>query len=295
VSGPAHRLDEQAPVHGPIPAQAGIGLRFPHHRQVIETRPAVAWFEVHTENYFGGGTSLECLEQIRNHYPIALHGVGLSLGSAGALDPKHLRRIRELAQRIEPALISEHLSFSLIDGLFLPDLLPLPMTEEALATMSEHVLQVQEALGRQILVENPSSYLRYRHSIIPEWEFLAALAERTGCALLCDVNNIYVCASNHGWDADTYLSALPVKAVREIHVAGHSERTLSGGRRILIDDHGSEVCEAVWALYRKAIARFGAVPTLIEWDNNIPAFEVLEAQAARAGRHLAGNALHAAA
>jgi uncharacterized protein len=295
VSGPAHRLHEHAPVHGPIPAQAGIGLRFPHHRHVIENNPAVAWFEVHSENYFGGGTSLDCLEQIRGNYPISLHGVGLSLGSTGPLDPQHLTRIAKLARRIEPALISEHLSFSLIEGLFLPDLLPLPMTEEALDTMSGHVLQVQEALGRQILLENPSSYLRYRHSLIPEWEFLAELADRTGCALLCDVNNIYVSARNHGWDADTYLSALPIDAVREIHVAGHSERTLPGGRRILIDDHGAEICEAVWALYRKAIARFGAVPTLIEWDNNIPAFEVLEAQAARAGRHLAEDTLHAAA
>jgi len=293
--GPAYLSQEQMRVHAPIPAQAGIGLRFPHHRTVLETHPAVPWFEVHTENYFGGGTSLDCLEQIRNDYPLSLHGVGLSLGSAGPLDPRHLQRIRELARRIEPALISEHLSFSLIEGIFLPDLLPLPMTEEALYQIGEHILQVQEALGRQILVENPSSYMRYRHSVIPEWEFLAALVQRTGCALLCDVNNIYVCAHNHGWDAHTYLSALPVNAVREIHLAGHSERTLSGGRQILIDDHASEVCEAVWALYRQAIARFGAVPTLIEWDNNIPALEVLEAQAARAGRHLAEATLHAAA
>jgi hypothetical protein len=293
--GPAQPPPEHSRVLGPIPAQAGIGLRFAHHRTVIDTQPAVAWFEVHTENYFGGGTSLDCLEQIRSHYPISLHGVGLSLGSAGALDPRHLARIRALARRIEPALISEHLSFSAIEGIVLPDLLPLPMTEEALVIVSEHVLQVQEILGRQILVENPSSYLRYTHSVIPEWEFLASLVERTGCALLCDVNNIYVSARNHGWDADTYLAALPVSAVREIHIAGHSERVLSAGRRILIDDHGSEVCEAVWALYRTAIARFGLVPTLIEWDNNIPAFEVLEAQAARAGGYLAELSLHAAA
>jgi uncharacterized protein (UPF0276 family) len=169
------------------------------------------------------------------------------------------------------------------------------MTEEALGVMSAHVLQVQEALGRQILVENPSSYLRYRHSVIPEWEFLAQLAQSTGCALLCDVNNIYVSARNHGWNADTYLAALPRNAVREIHVAGHSERTLSCGRSILIDDHGSAVCDGVWALYRQAIARFGALPTLIEWDNNIPAFAVLEAQAARAASYLLEAPLNAAA
>lgn len=293
--GPAHQLPQKARVLGPVPAQAGIGLRFPHHRTVLETHPAVPWLEVHSENYFGGGCSLECLEQIREHYPISLHGVGLSLGSSGALDPQHLKRIGALARRIEPALISEHLAFSVIEGLYLPDLLPLPMTEEALGLMSEHVLQVQDALGRQILVENPSSYLRYRHSVIPEWEFLSQLAQRTGCGLLCDVNNIYVSARNHGWNADTYLAALPIHAVREIHVAGHSERTLSGGRSILIDDHGSEVCDAVWALYRKAIARFGALPTLIEWDNNIPAFAVLEAQAARAASYLVEAPLHAAA
>jgi hypothetical protein len=293
--GPAHLQPQPAPVRGPLPAQAGIGLRFPHHRAVIETHPSVPWFEVHTENYLGGGTSLDCLEQIRRDYPISLHGVGLSLGSTGPLDARHLKRIGELARRIEPALISEHLSFSLIDGIFLPDLLPLPMTEESLQVMSEHVLQVQDSLGRQILVENPSSYLRYRHSPIPEWEFLGALVQRTGCALLCDVNNVYVSAHNHGWSPEIYLSALPLKAVREIHVAGHSERTLSGGRRILIDDHGSAVCEGVWNLYRRAINRFGAVPTLIEWDNNIPAFELLQAQAARAGGCLAEAALHAAA
>lgn len=293
--GPAHMPQPQARPLSPVPAQAGIGLRFPHHRTVIETRPAVPWFEVHSENYFGGGTSLGCLEQIRSNYPISLHGVGLSLGSAGALDPLHLKRIGDLARRIEPVLISEHLSFSLIEGIFLPDLLPLPMTEEALNAVGEHITQVQEALGRQILVENPSSYLRFRHSVIPEWEFLAALVERTGCALLCDVNNIYVSARNHGWNAEAYLAALPVNAVREIHLAGHSERLLSGGRSILIDDHGSEVCEAVWALYRKAIVRFGAVPALIEWDNNIPAFEVLESQAACADRAFGELALHAAA
>jgi uncharacterized protein (UPF0276 family) len=283
----------QAP--GPIPAQAGIGLRFPHHRTVMDTRPAVAWFEVHTENYLGGGSSLACLEQIRRDYPISLHGVGLSLGSADALDALHLRRIADLTRRMAPALVSEHLSFSAIQGVYLPDLLPLPMTEEALVTVSAHVTQVQDTLGQQLLVENPSSYLRYRHSVIPEWEFLAALVQRTGCALLCDVNNIYVSASNHGWNAETYLSALPAGAVREIHVAGHSERTLSGGRRILIDDHGSPVCEAVWSLYRNAINRFGARPTLIEWDNDIPTFEVLEGEAARAGRYLREAALRAAA
>ncbi len=295
MTRPAHQLQASAQVPGPIPAQAGIGLRFPHHRTVLDTRPAVPWFEVHTENYFGGGSALDCLEQIRGDYPISFHGVGLSLGSAGALDDRHLQRIRALTQRIVPALISEHLSFSLIEGTYLPELLPLPMTEEALARVSEHVTQVQDALGCQLLIENPSSYLRYRHSTIPEWEFLAALVQRTGCALLCDVNNIHVSASNHGWNVDTYVAGLPVDAVREIHVAGHSERTLSGGRRILIDDHGSPVCEAVWALYRKAISRFGAVPTLIEWDNNLPAFDVLEREARRAGTYLNEPALYAAA
>jgi uncharacterized protein len=267
---------------GPIPARAGIGLRFRHHRVVIDSKPAVAWFEVHTENYMGGGAPLRDLDAIRRDYPISLHGVGLSVGSAEGIDPGHLARIREVKERVEPAFVSEHLSWSISGGVYLADLLPLPMTEEALATVCRHVDQTQSYLRRRILVENPSSYLRFRHSTIPEWEFLSAVAARTGCGLLCDVNNIYVSAANHGWEASDYLAALPSSAIGEIHLAGHSVRELEGGRRLRIDDHGSRVIPEVWELYSEALSRFGPVPTLIEWDTDVPPLEVLLDEAARA-------------
>jgi len=267
---------------GAIPALAGIGLRFPHHTAVLETRPEIAWLEVHTENYTDGGQPLAYLEAIRTHYPISLHGVGLSLGSAEGLNALHLERILQTAERVEPALVSEHLSWSVVDGRYLADLLPLPMTEEALDMVCRHVDQTQAYLRRRILVENPSTYLRWRHSTIPEWEFLAAVTGRTGCGILCDVNNIYVSAANHGWDPSAYLAALPPAAIGEIHLAGHSVRELGNGRVLRIDDHGSRVIPVVWALYAKALARFGAVPTLIEWDTDIPALEVLLGEASRA-------------
>ena len=193
----------------PLPAKAGIGLRFPHHAAMLDRRPNIGWLEVHTENYMGGGGPLGYLEAIRAHYPISLHGVGLSLGSAEGLDAAHLERIQQTALRIEPAPVSEHLSWSVVGGRYLADLLPLPMTEEALEIVCRHVDQTQAYLRRRILVENPSSYLRWRHSMIPEWEFLATVANRTGCGILCDVNNIYVSAANHGWDPSAYLAALP--------------------------------------------------------------------------------------
>jgi len=269
-----------------VPTGAGIGLRFAHHEEVVARRPQVPWFEVHTENYFGGGTNLSFLEAIRAHYPIALHGVGISLGSAQGLDATHLERVCALVERIEPCFVSEHLSWSCVDGHYLADLLPLPMTEEALATVCENVNRMQERLRRQVLIENPSSYLRYRHSTIPEWEFLSAVAQRTDCGILCDVNNAFVSASNHGWDANAYLAALPAHAIGEIHLAGHSCRRLEGGRVIRLDDHAGPVAEEVWNLYQEVLARFGSIPTLIEWDNNIPALDVLLAEAARAARLL---------
>jgi uncharacterized protein len=263
------------PERSAVPAKAGIGLRFPHHAAVLESRPEIAWLEVHTENYMGGGRPLAYLEAIRAHYPISLHGVGLSLGSAEGLDTGHLERVRQTAERIEPAIVSEHLSWSVVDGHYLADLLPLPLTEEALDVVCRHVDQAQSYLRCRILVENPSTYLRWRHSTVPEWEFLAAVASRTGCGILCDVNNIYVSAANHGWDPSAYLASLPPAAIGEIHLAGHSVRELENGRVLRIDDHGSRVIPAVWALYAEALARFGPVPTLIEWDTDIPALEVL--------------------
>ena len=266
----------------PIPAAAGIGLRFPHHQAVVETQPKVSWFEVHAENYFGGGTPRRYLAMIRRDYPVALHGVGLSLGSAEGLDGTHLARLCALAQQIEPGLISEHLSWSVVRGHYLADLLPLPLTEEALGVVCRNIDAAQSALGRRILIENPSSYLRFRHSTIPEWEFLAAAAARTGCGVLCDVNNIYVSASNHGWDALAYLRALDPASIGEIHLAGHTARELEGGITLRIDDHSTRVCAEVWTLYQAALARFGPVPTLIEWDTNIPELTVLLDGAAQA-------------
>lgn len=271
---------QEAP--GRIPAKAGIGLRFRHHQVVIDTRPDVAWFEVHTENYMGGWITPRYLDAIRRDYPISLHGVGLSLGSADGLDIAHLSRVRSAIERFDPGLISEHLSWSIAGGVYLADLLPLPMTEEALRIVCQHVDQVQACLKRRILIENPSTYLCFRHSTIPEWEFLSHVARRTGCSILCDVNNLYVSASNHGWDAMTYLCALPPAAIGEIHLAGHSIRQLDQGRTLRIDNHGSRVASEVWALYREALKRFGPVPTLIEWDTDVPPIEILMEEAAMA-------------
>ncbi|HEX7913260.1 MAG TPA: DUF692 domain-containing protein [Paraburkholderia sp.] len=266
--------------HGPIPACAGVGLRFRHHREVVEGCPRAAWFEVHTENYMGGGSAPGYLDAIRRDYPISLHGVGLSLGNAEGLDVRHLERVRDVIERVEPGLVSEHLSWSINGGIYLADLLPLPMTEEALRIVCMHVDQTQAYLQRRISLENPSTYLRFRHSTIPEWEFLAEVARRTGCGILCDVNNIYVSASNHGWHAMAYLDAMPPEAVTEVHLAGHSVRQLENGRILRIDDHGSRVAPPVWDLFEQALKRFGPVPTLIEWDTDVPALEVLMKEAA---------------
>jgi uncharacterized protein len=267
---------------GPVPAAAGIGLRFAHHREVQQTRPAIAWLEVHSENYFGGGATRRTLLEIGRDYPLSLHGVGLSLGSAEGLDREHLARVAQLVRELRPGLVSEHLSWSSVDGAYLADLLPLPLNEEALTVVCRHVEQTQETLKQQLLLENPSTYLQIAQSDIPEWEFLTAVAQRTGCGLLCDINNIYVSAFNHGWDAAAYLRALPAASIGEIHLAGHALRTLASGAQIRIDDHGSRVAPPVWELYRLALSHWGARPTLIEWDTDVPALEVLLQEAALA-------------
>jgi len=265
---------------------AGIGLRSPHVEEVLATRPVVGWLELHAENYMGGGPAVRALERLRRDYPLSIHGVGLSLGSADGLDARHLERLARLVERLEPALVSEHLSWSVTGGAYLNHLLPLPCTEESLAVVSEHVERAQARLGRQLLVENPSGYLRFRGAEIPEADFLAALARRTGCGLLCDVNNIHVTCANLGGDPDAYLAALPPEAIGEIHLAGHAVND-ADGRAILIDDHGSPVAPPVWALYERALARFGPRPTLIEWDTDVPPLAVLLAEAAQAARRLA--------
>ncbi len=250
----------------------------------MEERPSVAWLEVHAENYLGGGTVRRCLDDIRGDYPVSLHGVGLSLSSAEGLDERHLQRIAGLAREVQPNLVSEHLSWSVVGGRYLADLLPLPLTEEALDVMCRHVMQIQERLGRRILIENPSTYVQFEHSSIPEWEFMEAVARRTGCGVLCDVNNIFVSASNHGWSAQAYLRGLPADAIEEIHLAGHATRVLDDGSVLRIDDHGSRVAPPVWDLYEQALRLYGPKPTLIEWDTDIPPLEVLMEEAAHAQR-----------
>jgi uncharacterized protein (UPF0276 family) len=275
----------------PLPIGAGIGLRAPHVAEVLAGHPAAAWLEVHAENYMGGGPAPRALDAVRRDHPVSIHGVGLSLGSAEGVDRAHLGRLAALVARIEPALVSEHLSWSGVGGAYLNHLLPFPYTREALDVFVRNVDTVQETLGRPILVENPSLYLRFSVSPIPEPEFLASLARRTGCRLLLDVNNAYVSTQNLGGDARQYLDAIPAGLVAEIHLAGHT-LTEADGHPILIDDHGSRVPAAVWRLYAHALARLGPVPTLVEWDTDLPALAVLVEEAETADRflRLAGSA-----
>jgi uncharacterized protein (UPF0276 family) len=272
----------ERPSTAPKSLRAGVGLRAQHHLQVLEKRPPVEWLEVHSENYFGRDSSQRrVLEKIRAHYSLSLHSVGLSLGSTDPLRLEHLSELADLVCNLEPMFVSEHLSWSSIDGRFTNDLLPLPYTEEALHHMVARVCQVQEFLKRQILIENVSSYLQFTCSQVPEWEFLAALVQHSGCGILLDVNNLYVSAMNHVFDACTYLDGIPASAVQEFHLAGHVINHI-GQHSIRIDSHGTHVSEAVWNLYRTAIRHLGMRPTLIEWDADIPALEVLVAEAEKA-------------
>lgn len=276
----------------PIPARAGIGLRAEHYRDLAETRPDIGWpdigwIEVHSENYLGaGGSPQRWLAAFRERYPVSLHGIGLSLGTAGPLDARHLARLAALADWIAPGLVSEHLSWSTAGGAFLDDLLPLPYTEESLSVFAAHVAEMQDALGRRVLIENPSAYMRYTHSTIPEIEFLNAVCARTGCGILLDVNNAYVGALNLDYDPAAYLDAVPADRIGEIHLAGHRETDVDG-RILRIDDHGSRVRPEVWALYERVIQRIGPAPTLIEWDSELPALSVLLDEAAHADRIMA--------
>ena len=271
----------------PIPAKAGIGLRLSHHSHVRDQRPDVAWLEAHPENYLTPGLADE-LAAFADRYPISLHAVGMSLGSACGLDADHLYRLRDLERRIRPGLMSDHLSWSLAatgsGPLALPDLLPLPYTEEALAVVTANVDHAQRVLGRRLLIENPSTYLQFTASALSEAEFLGALCCATGCGVLLDLNNIHVSAMNQGSDParalHAYLDHVPHAAIGEIHLAGHAVRELPGGRRVRIDDHGSKVCPEVWSLYETAIRALGPRPTLIEWDTAIPDFAVLQGEAA---------------
>ena len=270
-------------MHSYPPQRAGVGLKPEHYRAILDSEPEIGFFEIHAENYMGaGGPPHRYLEAVRARYPLSIHGVALSIGAERDLDREHLQRLRALCRRYEPILFSEHLAWSSHGATYLNDLLPLPYTEQTLDRVCAHVSQVQESLGRRMLLENPATYVSFACSTIPETEFLAAIASRTGCGLLLDVNNVYVSSVNHGFDPYAYLGTLPAAAVAEIHLAGFAEREDSANRRLLIDDHGSTVRQAVWDLYAFAAGRFGSVPTLIEWDNALPDWSTLHAEAGRA-------------
>jgi len=267
----------------PIPASAGVGLKPAHYQHILEHRPAIGWFEVHPENYMGaGGPPHRYLEAIRERYPLSLHGVGLSIGGAHPLDREHLGRLAALVRRYQPALFSEHLAWSTHTRGFMNDLLPLPYNDETLAHVAGHIGEVQDALGRRMLVENPATYLRFEDSSIAETQFLEELATRTGCGLLLDVNNVHVSGTNHGFDPAAYLDRFPMRFVEEIHVAGHVRREDDLGKPLLIDSHDAPVADPVWALLEQALQDTGPIPVLVEWDSSIPAWDGLMREASRA-------------
>ena len=270
-----------------LPARSGLGLKAEHYRGILEQLPDVGFFEIHAENYMGeGGPPHRYLTAIREVYPLSLHGVGLSIGGAGPLDRQHLKRLRALNDRYQPGLFSEHLAWSSHDTGYLSDLLPLPYTEETLVRVAHHIDETQTAMGRQMLLENPASYLGFAESTWGEAEFIAETVRRTGCGLLLDVNNVFVSARNLGTNAAAYLDSYPLAHVREIHLAGHDLSRDGAGEDVLIDAHGSAVCDYVWDLYSVVIARTGALPSLIERDNNLPPLALLLDEARRADEAL---------
>ncbi len=271
-----------------LPNRAGVGLKAEHYADILEEQPDIGWFEVHPENYMGlGGPPHRYLTEIASRYPLSLHGVGLSIGGAGKLDNVHLNRLKALIDRYQPASFSEHLAWSTHDEGFLNDLLPLPYTRETLDIVCEHIDRVQSHLSRRMLLENPATYVVFEESSYEEIDFLRTVVKRTGCGLLLDVNNVYVSCTNHRRSPEAYIDEFPMDHVEEIHLAGHAEDTDDVGERLLIDAHDRAVIKDVWQLYRRAILLSGAKPTLIEWDNNIPPWPVLMAEAQKADGILA--------
>jgi uncharacterized protein (UPF0276 family) len=274
-------------IEATLPRAAGLCLKADHYHQALEEGAPLAFLEIHAENYFhAGGPSHRYLEAIRARHALSIHGVALSLGGLAAPDPLQLRRLRGLLDRYQPAEFSEHLAWSSHAGIYLNDLLPLPYTQASLQRLCEHIDIVQTTLGRRLLLENPATYLRFDASEIPETDFLTEVSRRSGCGLLLDVNNVYVCARNHGFDAAAYLDAFPLHRVGEIHLAGHAVQQDAQGHTLLIDAHDRRVDPAVWALYERVIARGGRLPTLIEWDNDLPDWATLRQEAARAQQRL---------
>jgi uncharacterized protein (UPF0276 family) len=277
-------LDQTANI---LPPKPGVGYKPQHFAAIITDPGPVGWLEIHAENYMGdGGRPLAQLRHLAERFPISVHGVGLSIGGEAPLDRDHLLRLKDLCDWLKPASFSEHLAWSTHDGAFLNDLLPLPYTAATLARVADHIDEVQEVLGRRMLLENPSTYLAFEETAMGEVAFLTELARRTGCGLLLDVNNVYVSGTNQNYDPVAYLDAFPLHLVGEIHLGGHDEDRDDHGNRLLIDSHGAEVVDPVWALYARVIGAAGPLPTLIEWDNDVPDWPVLATEAARAARVL---------
>jgi len=267
----------------PIGGLAGTSFKHEHLPAILAEGRQCCFFEVHAENYMGaGGPPHRALEAIRRDHPVSLHGVCMSIGGPQPLDKAHLARFRNLVARYEPALVSEHLAWSTHETTYFNDLLPLPYTEATLGRVCDHIDEVQEAIGRPLLLENPSTYLAFRESTMSETDFIRAVASRTGCGLLLDINNVFVSATNHGFAAREYLADFPLSRVGEIHLAGHAEQADDEGAPLLIDSHDGPVADAVWKLFEIVIGQCGPIPTLVEWDSNIPDWPILKAEAAAA-------------
>jgi len=267
-------------------------LKTQHVAEILETDADIGFFEVHAENYMGaGGIPHAQLHQIRENYPLSVHGVGMSIGGEGSIDVDHLERFKAVVHRYEPGLVSEHLAWSTHDDVFYNDLLPVPYTQDTLKRVVEHVDEVQSAIGRQILIENPSTYITFEHSTMSEVDFMSTVARQSGCGLLLDVNNVFVSATNHGYSAREYIELYPMDLVQEIHLGGHATDRDDENRPLLIDAHDREVCDDVWGLYKLVLAKTGPIASLIEWDNEVPHWPVLAAEAARADVLIGRNAI----
>ncbi|WP_417829803.1 DUF692 domain-containing protein [Thalassospira sp.] len=269
-----------------LPETAGVGFKAEHAQDIFGNAPSVGWFEIHPENYMvAGGPRLAMLEELCAHYPVSMHGVGLSLGGGEPLSKTHLADLKRLVDRFNPAMVSEHIAWSAHEGLYMADLLPTPMTEQSLAQLVDAINTVQDFIGRRILIENPTSYVPLPQNSIPELDFVTEAAQRSGCGLLVDVNNVYISAHNLGFDANAFIDAVPGDLVGEIHLAGH-EQDANLEDDVLIDTHSRPVADPVWALFDRLVTRIGRRPTLIEWDNDVPGWDDLAREAARADRHL---------
>lgn len=276
-------LDAQPTLTIKLPGSTGVGYKPQHFDQILNSPGPVEWLEIHAENYMGdGGRPIAQLMRLREDFQFSCHGVGLSIGGEGPLDANHLSRLANLVGWLEPAEYSEHLAWSTHDEKFLNDLLPLPYTKATLNRVCNHIDELQEKVGRRMLLENPSTYLEFAESEMDETEFLAEISKRTGCGLLLDVNNVYVSSSNRGWDAVSYIGSFPLGLVGEIHLGGHEQDTDDDGQLLLIDNHASEVVDPVWSLFEHTIRLAGCLPTLIEWDNDVPEWQILAAEAGRA-------------